>query len=55
MECDREFFVIVGHFLPFYPTIDSKNYNLENIIKSSRDFILLHMCTIKLIYIIVNI
>ena len=25
MECDRQFFVTVSHFLPFYPTNDSKN------------------------------
>ena len=29
MEYDRQFFVILGHFLPFYPTIDPKNKNLE--------------------------
>ena len=25
MECGRQFFVILGHFLLFYPTIDPKN------------------------------
>ena len=25
MECDRQFFVILGHFLLFYPTIDLEN------------------------------
>ena len=25
MECDRQFFVILGHFLLFYPTIDPEN------------------------------
>ena len=29
MEYDTQFFVILGHFLPFYPTIDPKNKNLE--------------------------
>ena len=25
MECNRQFFVILGHFLLFYLTIDTKN------------------------------
>ena len=25
MECDRQFFFILGHFLLFYPTIDPEN------------------------------
>ena len=29
MECDRQFFVILGYFLLFYPTIDPENKNLE--------------------------
>ena len=29
MEYDRQLFVILGHFLPFYPTIDPKNKNLK--------------------------
>ena len=38
------FFVILGHFLPFYPTIDPKNQNFD---KAPGDFILFHMCTIN--------
>ena len=29
MECDRHIFVILGHFLLFYPTIGLENQNLE--------------------------
>ena len=29
MECDRQLFAILGHFLIFYTTIDPKNQNLE--------------------------
>ena len=44
-EYDIKFFVILGHFLPFYPTNDPKN--LEKIFKKPGDIILLHMCTIN--------
>ena len=39
MEYDRPIFVILGHFLLFYPTIDPENQNLDKILKT-----LLHMC-----------
>ena len=41
-----EFFVILGHFLPFPPTNDPENQNFENKKKIPWD-ILLQMCTIN--------
>ena len=41
-----EFFVILDHFLPFYPPNNLKNQNFEKMKKSTRD-IILHMCTIN--------
>ena len=29
MECDRQFFVILDHFLPFYPPMDQENQNFR--------------------------
>ena len=29
MEYDRQLFVILGHFLLFYPTVDPKNMTLK--------------------------
>ena len=47
MECERKFFAIFGHFLPFYPTIEPKNWNLERMRKISWEIILFHMCFIN--------
>ena len=44
MECDRQFFVILGYFLPFYPTNDPKNQNFDKM-KKTPDDIILHRCT----------
>ena len=33
MECNRQFFVVSGHFLPFHPTIDTKNFSNYGIYK----------------------
>ena len=46
MECviDR-IFVILDHFLPFYPTNNPKNQNFEKMKKMPGDIIILHMCT----------
>ena len=41
------FFVILGHFLLFNPTVDPRNQNLEKMSKTPGDIILLHMCTIN--------
>ena len=41
------FFVILGHFLLFNPTIDPRNQNLEKMSKTPGDIILLHMSTIN--------
>ena len=41
MERARQFFVILGHFLLFYPTIDPKNENLE--CTKTLDYFLLFM------------
>ena len=45
-----EFFVILGYFLPFYPTNSLKNQNLEKMKKKKKkkmpgDIIILHQCT----------
>ena len=44
MECDRQFFVILGHFLPFYPTDNSENENFEKMKQATGDIIILHKC-----------
>ena len=45
-----EFFVILGYFLPFYPTppppIKPENQNFEKIKKALADVVLLHVCTL---------
>ena len=44
----REFLVILYHFLPFYPRNNPKNQNFEEMKKiHSGDIIILHMCTIQ--------
>ena len=40
-----EFFVILDHFLPFYPPNNPKNQNFEKMKKMSGDIIILHTCT----------
>ena len=40
-----ELFVILGHFLPFYPTNNPKNQNFEKMKKIPGDIIILHKCT----------
>ena len=45
IECDRQFFVILDHFLHFYPLKNPKNQNFEKMKKPPRDVITLHMCT----------
>ena len=45
-ECDRQiFFVILDHFLLFYPPNNPKNQNFEKMKKMPRDIIILHKCT----------
>ena len=41
----KEFFVILDHFLPFYPPNNPKNQNFEKMKKRPGDIIILHMCT----------
>ena len=41
-----EFFVILDHFLHFYPTNNLKNQNFEKIKQIPRDIIISHRCTI---------
>ena len=45
-ETDR-FFVILGHFLPFYTPSYPENQNVEKIKKTPRDIIVLHKCSTK--------
>ena len=42
---ETEFFVILGHFLPFTPSNNTKNQNFEKMKKVSGDAIILYMCT----------
>ena len=42
-----EFFVIMDHFLPFYPPMDPENQNFEKMKKTLEDIIILQMCTIN--------
>ena len=43
-----ELFVILGHFLPFYPPNDPENQNFKQIKKmSGKKNVLLHMCSIN--------
>ena len=42
-----EFFVILDHFLHFYPPNNPKNQNFEKMKKTPGDIIILHMCTIN--------
>ena len=44
MEHDRQFFVILDHFLPFYPPMDPKNQNFEKMKEAPGDIIILHVC-----------
>ena len=48
MECDRQnFFVILDHFLPFYPPMDLENQNFEKMKKTLKDITILQMLTIN--------
>ena len=42
MERNRYFFVILDHFLPFYPPNGPKNQNFKNVKKTPVDIIILH-------------
>ena len=42
-----EFFIILGHFLPFYPPNKPKNQNFEKMKITPGDVINLHLCTIN--------
>ena len=46
-EHNREFIVILDHFLPFYPPNKPKNQNFEKMKKLSGDIIILHRHTIN--------
>ena len=46
MKCTRHnFFVVLGHFLPFYPPNCLKNENFKKMKKTPGDIIILHKCT----------
>ena len=47
----REFFVILDRFLPFYPPNNPKNQNFKKLKKTSGYIIILNMCTINDIHI----
>ena len=42
-----EVFVILDHFLPFYPPSNPKNQNLKKIKTPAGDIIILHMCNLN--------
>ena len=44
MECNRNFLVILNHFLSFYPTNNPKNENFQKLKKGPGDTIILHKC-----------
>ena len=44
-----EFFVILGHFLPFYPPNNPTNQNFEKMIKLPGDIFILHLSTTMII------
>ena len=44
-EWGRQFFVILGHFWPFYSPMNTENQNFEKMEKAPDD-IILQMCTI---------
>ena len=46
-ECDRQFFVILDCFLPFYPLMDPENQIFEKIKKIPENIIILQMCNIN--------
>ena len=43
----RQFFVILGYFLPFYSPNNPENQNFEKMKKSPGDIIMLHTCRKK--------
>ena len=45
LSATNRFFVILDHFLPFYPPNNPKNLNFKKMKKWPRDGIILHMCT----------
>ena len=45
MVHERQLFLILGHFLPFYPINNPKNQNFEIKEKIPGDIIILHVCT----------
>ena len=45
IKCDRQNFIILDHFLPFYPHNNLKNPNFEKLKKMPGDIIILHKCT----------
>ena len=47
IRSETEFFVILVHFLPFYPSNDPENQNFEKMKKVYGDTIHLHMCSIN--------
>ena len=47
IRSETEFFVILGHFLPYYFSNDQENQNFQKRKKLPGDVILLHMCAIN--------
>ena len=47
IEHDRQDFVILDHFLPFYPPNNPKNQNFEKVKKTPGDMIILQKCNIN--------
>ena len=40
-----DFFVLLGHFLPFYPPNNSESHHFDKMKKSYEDVIILYLCT----------
>ena len=47
IRSETEFFVIMGHFSPFYPPNDPKKQNFEKRKKISENIVLLLLCNIN--------
>ena len=47
IEHDRQTFVILRHFLPFYSTNKAEIRNFKKMKKTNEDIIILDMCTIN--------
>ena len=56
MKCNRQnIFVILGHFLPFYPPNSPKNENIKKLKKTPTDIIMIICYTVPEIWCVTNV